>query len=195
MWNYIISIKPTFFLFTIQILSNDEDEKYVELMKNLAEDDNANVIVCFCEGMTVRKLLIAIKELNLTNRFLIIGSDGWADRQDVVSDYEMQAVGSISIRIHSPYVKSFDDYYFALNPFENQRNPWFREFWEDKFHCKMPTERRFTTTTTASSTTTTGTDLIESSTAFDSPDNETDVTTMASPTTTQIPYCTGNWNL
>lgn len=50
-------------------------------MNNLKVDDKANVIVCFCEGITVRKLLIAIKHLNLTGRFLIIGSDGWADRQ------------------------------------------------------------------------------------------------------------------
>jgi hypothetical protein len=91
-----------------------------KLMKILPAD----VIVCFCEGMTVRGLLNAIKFLNITNRFLIIGSDGWADRQDVVEGLEQQAVGSISIRIHSPAVKSFDDYYFALNPFENHRNPW-----------------------------------------------------------------------
>lgn len=146
----------------------------------MQEDDNANVIVCFCEGMTVRGLLTAIKHFNLTNRFLIIGSDGWADRQDVVSEYEMQAVGSISIRIHSPYMKSFDDYYFTLNPFENQRNVWFREFWEDKFHCKMPLERIKTTASTAQTT------LIESF------DNETVFTTVTPSTTTQIPYCTGN---
>jgi metabotropic glutamate receptor 1 len=83
--------------------------------------------------MTIRGLLSAIKFLNLTNRFLIIGSDGWADRQDVIDDYEQQAVGSISIRIHSPSVKSFDDYYFALNPFENNRNPWYDFFLTKSF--------------------------------------------------------------
>lgn len=34
--------------------------------------------------MTIRGLLQAMKEMNLTHRFLIIGSDGWADRQEVV---------------------------------------------------------------------------------------------------------------
>lgn len=152
-------------------------------MSNLSEDDNANVIVCFCEGMTVRKLLIAIKQLNLTNRFLIIGSDGWADRQDVVSEYEEQAVGSISIRIHSPYIESFDDYYFALNPFENRRNPWFREFWEDKFNCTMPVGARKPTTVPT---------LIEASTASD--DNETDYTTTTPLSVTQRPLCSGESN-
>lgn len=56
-------------------------------------------------------------------------SDGWADRADVVEGYEKQALGSISIRIHSPRVESFDDHYFALSPFTNHRNPWFQEFW------------------------------------------------------------------
>lgn len=164
-----------------QILSNDEDVKFEELMANLSEDDNANVIVCFCEGMTVRKLLTAIKQLNLTNRFLIIGSDGWADRQDVVSEFEEQAVGSISIRIHSPYIKSFDDYYFALNPFENRRNPWFREFWEDKFNCTMPVgPRKLATVST----------LIESSTGYD---NETDITTLSPSPSAHRPLCSGEW--
>lgn len=139
--------------------------------------------MCFCEGLTVRKMLMAIKYLNMTNYFIIIGSDGWADRQDVVADYEAQAVGSISIRIHSPYLKSFDDKYLKLDPFENKRNPWFREFWEDKFHCKMPNERitSTTTTTTASNTLTDNTDL-----------------SITLPVTvqqqTQIPYCTGELN-
>lgn len=126
---------------------------------------------------------MAIKYLNLTNYFIIIGSDGWADRQDVVTDYEAQAVGSISIRIHSPYLHSFDKEYLKLDPFNNSRNPWFREFWEDKFHCKMPPNRMQTTTTT------TTTDYPQTF------NNETDVDTkysIALPVTAQqIPFCTG----
>lgn len=68
----------------IQILSNAEDRQFQEVLRNLIEDEHANVIVCFCEGMTIRGLLQAMKEMNLTHRFLIIGSDGWADRQEVV---------------------------------------------------------------------------------------------------------------
>lgn len=131
--------------------------------------------------------------MNLTNRFLIIGTEGWADRQDVVSDLEMQAVGSISIRIHSKYVETFDDYYFALDPFNNTRNVWFREFWEDKFHCKMPATRinnSFTTTTPSTSY------LDEySSTVLD---NETDYmsllpSALASSTLNHTPFCTGSF--
>lgn len=93
--------------------------------------------------MTIRGLLQAMKVMNLTHRFLIIGSDGWADRQEVVcvfvisllcfpktnhftilkvTNFEQQALGSISIRIHSPPLDSFDDYYFNLNPYNNSSN-------------------------------------------------------------------------
>jgi hypothetical protein len=64
-------------------------------------------------------------------------SDGWADRSDVTDGYEKQARGSISIRIHSPNVTDFDDYYFKLNPYTNTRNPWFREFWQHRFNCSI----------------------------------------------------------
>ncbi|XP_058814305.1 metabotropic glutamate receptor 1-like [Topomyia yanbarensis] len=120
------------------ILSNADDESFSDVLRNIEQDLNANVVVCFCEGMTIRGLLKAMERMNMTDRFLLIGSDGWADRADVVQNYERQALGSISIRIHSPYVKSFDNYYFSLNPFTNKRNPWFQEFWESRFNCRLP---------------------------------------------------------
>ena len=66
-------------------------------------------------------------------------SDGWADRLDVVQGYEAEAEGGISIRIHSPRVTTFDDYYLSLKP-DNQsrlRNPWFHEFWQHRFNCSL----------------------------------------------------------
>lgn len=86
-----------------------------------------------------------------------------------VTNYEQQALGSISIRIHSPPLDSFDDYYFGLNPYNNSSklfyktcdcvisaskmcfvftgNPWFKEFWETKFNCKMLPTKPISTTT------------------------------------------------
>jgi subtilase family serine protease len=159
-------------------LSNDEDEKFQELIKNLEEDEKAHVIVCFCEGLTVRKLLMAIKYLNMTNNFIIIGTDGWADRQDVVEEVEVQAVGSISIRIHSQYMKTFDEHYLNLNPFKHDENPWFREFWEDKFHCKMPQDK--ITTTNATESTPDLTDSVANA-SFALPLKDS----------LQVPFCTG----
>nr|CAD7426328.1 unnamed protein product [Timema monikensis] len=68
----------------------------------------------------------------------LCSSDGWADRADVTDGLEPEAKGSITIRIHSPYVATFDQHYFRLDPFTNHRNPWFREFWQARFNCVLP---------------------------------------------------------
>ncbi|XP_063697705.1 metabotropic glutamate receptor 1-like [Culicoides brevitarsis] len=120
------------------VLSNADKSQFDDVLRNLEYDKLANVVVCFCEGMTVRGLLASMERLNLSDRFLFIGTDGWADRADVVLGYERQALGSITVRIHSPYVESFDKRYFGLSPFTNTRNPWFTEFWEHKFGCQLP---------------------------------------------------------
>jgi hypothetical protein len=72
--------------------------------------------------------------------YRFVCSDGWADRDDVVHDLETEAWGSLSIRIHSPYVAEFDNYYLSLHPYNNSRNPWFNEFWQFNFNCTLPWE-------------------------------------------------------
>ena len=119
------------------ILSNDGDAEYDRLLARILEEPKARVIVCFCEGDTVNAIFKAIRRFNQTGHFLLVGSDGWADRLDVVDGYEAEAEGGISIRIHSPPVISFDKDYFALKPSRANlaRNPWFQEFWEHRFDC------------------------------------------------------------
>lgn len=55
------------------VLSNAEDEVFDSVVRKLDQDQNARVVVCFCEGMTVRGLLAATYRLNLTGRFLFLG--------------------------------------------------------------------------------------------------------------------------
>ncbi|MED6271568.1 Metabotropic glutamate receptor 5, partial [Characodon lateralis] len=64
-------------------------------------------------------------------------SDGWADRYDVTDGYVKEAAGGITIKLQSADVKWFDDYYLKLRPENNHRNPWFPEFWQHRFHCKL----------------------------------------------------------
>lgn len=57
----------------LEVSSDDEDEKFSDIVTNL-RSKHANVVVCFCEGRTVRKLLKAVKRLNLsTNPFVLVG--------------------------------------------------------------------------------------------------------------------------
>uniref|UniRef100_A0A8C6VPA6 Metabotropic glutamate receptor 1 n=1 Tax=Naja naja TaxID=35670 RepID=A0A8C6VPA6_NAJNA len=121
-----------------KIYSNAGEQSFDKLLEKLRSHlPKARVVVCFCEGMTVRGLLMAMRRLGLASEFLLLGSDGWADRYDVTDGYQREAAGGITIKLQSPGVKWFDDYYLKLQPETNQRNPWFQEFWQHRFQCRL----------------------------------------------------------
>uniref|UniRef100_A0A8C4EV63 Metabotropic glutamate receptor 1 n=1 Tax=Dicentrarchus labrax TaxID=13489 RepID=A0A8C4EV63_DICLA len=122
-----------------KIYSNAGEKHYDRLLRKLRERlPKARVVVCFCEGMTVRGLLMAMRRLGVFGEFLLIGSDGWADRYEVVEGYEQEAEGGITMKLQSEVVKTFDDYYLKLRLDSNTRNPWFSEFWQYRFQCRLP---------------------------------------------------------
>eukprot|EP00066_Takifugu_rubripes_P010614 XP_003978586.1 PREDICTED: metabotropic glutamate receptor 1-like [Takifugu rubripes] len=122
-----------------KIYSNAGEKHFDRLLRKLRERlPKARVVVCFCEGMTVRGLLMAMRRLGVAGEFLLIGSDGWADRVEVVEGYEQEAVGGITVKLQSEEVSSFDDYFLKLRLRTNARNPWFPEFWQHRFQCRLP---------------------------------------------------------
>ncbi|XP_063763141.1 metabotropic glutamate receptor 5b [Eleginops maclovinus] len=121
-----------------KIWSNAGEQSFDKLLERLrAHLPKARVVACFCEGMTVRNILMAMRRKGLVGEFLLIGSDGWADRYDVTDGYVREAAGGITIKLQSADVKWFDDYYLKLRPENNPRNPWFPEFWQHRFHCRL----------------------------------------------------------
>lgn len=82
------------------------------------------VAVCWCEGRTARALLAGLARAGAALR--LVGSDGWADRRDVVRGHERAAAHALTLRIRSPYLTDFDRHYHSLNPYNNTRNPWFQ---------------------------------------------------------------------
>uniref|UniRef100_A0A8C6TYY6 Glutamate receptor, metabotropic 5b n=1 Tax=Neogobius melanostomus TaxID=47308 RepID=A0A8C6TYY6_9GOBI len=121
-----------------KIWSNAGEQSFDRLLERLrAHLPKARVVACFCEGMTVRNILMAMRRQGSVGEFLLIGSDGWADRYDVTDGYVREAAGGITIKLQSADVKWFDEYYLKLRPENNQRNPWFPEFWQHRFNCKL----------------------------------------------------------
>ncbi|KAF3692885.1 Metabotropic glutamate receptor 5 [Channa argus] len=121
-----------------KIWSNAGEQSFDRLLERLrAHLPKARVVACFCEGMTVRNILMAMRRQGLVGEFLLIGSDGWADRYDVTDGFNKEAAGGITIKLQSADVKWFDEYYLKLRPENNNRNPWFTEFWQHRFHCRL----------------------------------------------------------
>eukprot|EP00062_Callorhinchus_milii_P001951 gi/632937633/ref/XP_007900488.1/ PREDICTED: metabotropic glutamate receptor 5 [Callorhinchus milii] len=121
-----------------KIYSNAGEQSFDKLLKKMRSQlPKARVVACFCEGMTVRGLLMSMRRLSSTGEFQLVGSDGWADRYDVTEGYQQEAAGGITIKLQSPDVKWFDDYYLDLRPENHFTNPWFPEFWQHRFQCRL----------------------------------------------------------
>nr|XP_033791519.1 metabotropic glutamate receptor 1 [Geotrypetes seraphini] len=124
---------------TDKIYSNAGEKSFDRLLRKLRERlPKARVVICFCEGMTVRGILMAMRRLGVAGEFLLIGSDGWADRDEVIEGFEAEANGGITIKLQSAEVMSFNNYFLKLRLDTNARNPWFSEFWQHRFQCRLP---------------------------------------------------------
>ena len=47
------------------------------------------------------------------------------------------AEGAITVELATTRIDKFDEYMRSLTPYNNRRNPWFREYWEALFSCKL----------------------------------------------------------
>ena len=56
-----------------KVSNNADDEAYDLVIENLKRTENARVVICFCEGMTVRGLLKAAVRKDAQGHFLFIG--------------------------------------------------------------------------------------------------------------------------
>ncbi|XP_061429971.1 LOW QUALITY PROTEIN: metabotropic glutamate receptor 2-like, partial [Lethenteron reissneri] len=99
----------------------------------------AHVAVLFVRAEDARGLLAAAQRLNAS--FQWVASDGWGALDEVVRGRERAADGAITVELSSWPVQEFDRYFQSLTPANNRRNPWFREFWERRFHCTLPDTR------------------------------------------------------
>nr|KAG5710967.1 hypothetical protein BaRGS_013701 [Batillaria attramentaria] len=58
---------------TDSVASSDSDHEFDRVVDTLKKTPNASVVVCFCEGITVQKLLKAFSRKGVAGKFLIIG--------------------------------------------------------------------------------------------------------------------------
>ncbi|NXP49195.1 GRM1 protein, partial [Heliornis fulica] len=68
-----------------KIYSNAGEKSFDRLLRKLRERlPKARVVVCFCEGMTVRGILIAMRRLGVLGEFLLIGSSAHSALSEVL---------------------------------------------------------------------------------------------------------------
>uniref|UniRef100_A0A4W5JSB9 Metabotropic glutamate receptor 3 n=1 Tax=Hucho hucho TaxID=62062 RepID=A0A4W5JSB9_9TELE len=111
------------------------DKSYEAVIRQLLQKPNARVAVLFLRSDDARELLSAAARLNVT--FIWVASDGWGAQESIVKGNEATANGAITLELAANPVPAFNRYFLSLDPINNHRNPWYREFWEQKFQCSL----------------------------------------------------------
>ncbi|KAF8790267.1 Metabotropic glutamate receptor like protein [Argiope bruennichi] len=114
------------------------DEYYDRIVRRLRTKKYAKGVIIFGSDQEVAGVMRAVRRNNATGLFSWIGSDGWSARSLVFEGNEREVEGTISVQPQAHPLPGFDDYFLKLTVQNNQRNPWFTEFWEDYFNCKWP---------------------------------------------------------
>ncbi|XP_006003489.1 metabotropic glutamate receptor 3 [Latimeria chalumnae] len=110
-------------------------KSYDSIIQELHQKPNAKVVVLFLRSDDARELLAAARRLNAS--FMWVASDGWGAQESIVKGSENVANGAITLELASHPIKEFDKYFQSLRPHKNPRNPWFKDFWEQKFQCSL----------------------------------------------------------
>ena len=53
----------------------------------------------------------------------------------VIGELEAVAPVAITVELESKKITDFDEYMFGLEPGQNLRNPWFRDYWQKLTGC------------------------------------------------------------
>lgn len=110
-------------------------KSYEAVIRQLLQKPNARVAVLFLRSDDARELLAAAARLNTS--FIWVASDGWGAQESIVKGNEVTAEGAITLELAANPVPDFNQYFLDLNPVKNHRNPWYREFWEQRFQCSL----------------------------------------------------------
>lgn len=101
-------------------------------------DKRMKVLVLLTDRVDSRRILKALKQLNLEERFLLIFGMTPMD-QDITKDYEKVAVGAFSLELWEHENSEFRDYFLTLNP-GNEKTFYFHQYWEQVFQCSLDSE-------------------------------------------------------
>ncbi|KAL3230342.1 hypothetical protein MRX96_023396 [Rhipicephalus microplus] len=122
------------------------------IIQSLLRRPQARVVALFTHGEDSRALLAAAKKANASSNFVWLASDGWGTQSQIVESLHDQDINAITVELDSRAIPEYDVYMKNLTLENNERNPWFREYWEDVFKCSVnPVQHNDTSTACAAS--------------------------------------------
>ena len=124
--------------------SEEHKEHYfLHVLKSIVKENKVKVVFIFLTNHGLNHFLSAAKSMNNEIQNLtFVGSDSWGGKESVLRKMRDVTLGSLTIQPHVKRIHEFESYFMSLNPYNNQRNPWFSEFWEHVFNCSLKNSGR-----------------------------------------------------
>ena len=135
-----------------QVLSMSIDSTPADvdsMIESLLSKQNASVVIVFLDEHHIIPFLQAMDRNNeARNKFFLIGSETWANDNEVLSTVPNIARNSLTLGVEKADVRRFDQYLNDITEeaFYNEENTWFREYYEaiqactiDGSHVGVPT--------------------------------------------------------
>ncbi|KAH9514731.1 Metabotropic glutamate receptor 2 [Bulinus truncatus] len=117
----------------------DELTVYDRVIQDLLSYPRARVVILFTYTSQTKSVMTAIRKLNATGHFIILGSEGvGATFRIPYQGFEKEMLGMFSFVYYMSLVPDFYEYVRTLNVTES-RNPWFKLVWEQLFQCSFTT--------------------------------------------------------
>lgn len=126
----------------VKVQHNADAAMFDEIIRALQKTPNARCVILFIMADDVMGLMEASKRANVTD-FVWVASDGWGRQEKIVEGVEEIAEGALTVELENKEIEEFDEYMRLRTPENNQRNPWFEEYWEDFFQCSLHDNDRY----------------------------------------------------
>ncbi len=124
--------------------STPDEQEIEDLINALRENGKTRAVVLFVYEDIARLILQGAERSRARGVFSWIGTTAWSDSLVVVEGLEDYAEGAVTISpdITTTGLDSFRQYFESLKPEANTNNPWFKQYWQEKFNCFLPGERQ-----------------------------------------------------
>lgn len=110
-------------------------------IRNIAAEDGIGVIVVIATN--VRTILDAIIAEGVASRFVVIGSDSWADSLTIIDGIEHHFAGAITVDFRDSFYLPFINYVKDIK-YDNRMgipDDWFEEFYQHIHRCHLTNAR------------------------------------------------------
>uniref|UniRef100_F7AT11 G-protein coupled receptors family 3 profile domain-containing protein n=1 Tax=Xenopus tropicalis TaxID=8364 RepID=F7AT11_XENTR len=145
-----------------EFILTGQPNKNAPRLAQVIKESTAKVVIAITGDSNLVIVLEELLRQNVTGK-IWIATEGWATA-NLLSNERFQGIllGTIGFAIYSGQMPRFSEYLNSLRPSNDLYDPFIKEFWEQAFSCKWPSQKNVTLVDNVREQTCTGNERLES---------------------------------